>query len=104
MSCVHAGVVRSSSSPDMAHSSSRRRASSAPRERPQSGPWRPSSPAKQGAAFCVLSHVGRNYVPDPVKEAAVSATGLLELMGSQKLSKAVRVTALLGKIHILISP
>jgi hypothetical protein len=71
--CCCVGVGRSSSSGAGGSSSSRARASSAPRERqrPQSAPWRPSSPPKAGAAFCVLSHVGRNYVPDPVKEAKV---------------------------------
>ncbi|WIA28521.1 hypothetical protein OEZ86_011064 [Tetradesmus obliquus] len=77
-SCLSPPPGRSSSSSGAAGSSSsngRVRASSAPRERqrPQSGPWRPSSPPKQGAAFCVISHVGRNYVPDPVKEAKYHA-------------------------------
>ncbi|GBF98846.1 hypothetical protein Rsub_11450 [Raphidocelis subcapitata] len=32
-------------------------------------PWRSGGPPKQGAAFCVFSNVGRDFVPDPVPEA-----------------------------------
>ena len=34
-------------------------------------PWRSGGPPKQGAAFCVFSNVGRDFVPDPVPEAKV---------------------------------
>lgn len=70
------GAAGSSSSPGTRSSS---RPSSAPGERPQSAPWRPSSPPKQGAAYSVISQVGRNYVPDPAREAKVMRCNLCML-------------------------
>eukprot|EP00877_Chromochloris_zofingiensis_P014976 jgi/Chrzof1/9732/Cz04g13230.t1 len=44
-------------------------ASSSSKDRPNTPAWRPSSPPKKGAAYCILSTVGRDHVPDPVREA-----------------------------------
>lgn len=35
-------------------------------QRAQAPLWRPSSPPKKGAAYCAISKVGRDYIPDPV--------------------------------------